>query len=1049
MKRKSLFVLFFAAILVISMVGLKVPALAAGEDTSPESVNLSLENDNPGQAYNAGGQANQVREVELDENATNPSAVTEAPSSVEETNEGGIHQVNHPTDADELNKTEETTGKQAGPQDENSAQKTPPSSTSDAIYLNGEKGDDNNSGASPKEAVKTFGKAKELASQNKNIKKIFVLGTVSAEGDLSLENIEAEIYRCPKFSGYLFQVDKNKTATLKQVKVNGNSEGVEDNEKSLIHVLGTLAIEDGTVLQNNHIATRENRRTIGGAVYVDGGILNMTTGLIYNNTATWGGGVYVANRGQFNFSGGTIKENQAISGDISDAPNYAASGGGICVHDTGILNMSGDASVEKNYSEETGGGVAIGNQQATFNGDNLFNMTGGVIDANKSGACGGGLFIQAGYQNHRNKVYISAGQISNNQMLGTGKMNIAFGGGGIYVNGFAPGYNFYNAELYLTNVIIKDNQSYGDGGAGRPAAPYEGGGGYASCPVSLTKVYVTDGGAIYANQASAGGKDLYILATKVKEYGPHGGDPEYEVSPRMLGGVSYDWRDDEGNPVPIDKLKGTLSGDENESLDLTAGQTKTEYAYSLGKVFIFGNTSTTRGGGIGSNGTVIIGKEGPTTDINVQKAWEDKGSSNRPQTVTIHLLANGQDTGETLDLSASNEWKGTFKGLPVTHDKKEIVYTVQEKPEINGYTSSITGDAKNGFTVTNSRTPDKPHNPGGGDGPKKVNVSGHKIWEDGDNQANQRPETITIRLFANGHEVQSVKVTATDNWKWSFSNLPKYDDGKLIEYTISEDPVPGYTTEIDGFNVKNFNTLEKLDISGRKTWDDENNQAGLRPESIVIRLLANGKEIKKAEVTAHNDWQWTFTDLAKYENGKEITYTISEDPVPGYTAKIDGFNVRNTCQPNKTSIKVTKIWKDDQNKYGTRPETVIVKLLADGQDAGQVLTLSEANGWTGIFEDLPVYKNERKVLYTVEELSVAGYQTSITGDQTQGFVITNTYKPEQRTRPGKPNQPNAPKSPSGGAPQTGDEGGVFPWVVLALSASIFLLMLRRKKVKAN
>lgn len=1037
MKRKSLFVLVFAAILVISMVGLKVPVLAAGEDTSPESVNLSLENDNPEQAYNAGGQANQVREVELNEKATNPSAVTEAPSSVEGTNEGEIHQGNHPTDADELTKTEETTGKQAGPQDENSAQKAPPSSTSDAIYLDGEKGDDNKSGASPEEAVKTFGKAKELASQDKNIKKIFVLGTVSAEGDLSLENIEAKIYRYPKFSGYLFQVDKDKTATLKQVQVNGNSDNVADNEKSLIHVLGTLAIEDGTVLENNHIASPEKYCTTGGAVYVNGGILNMTAGLIYNNTATWGGGVYVANRGTFNFSGGTIQGNKAESGKISGLPNNAASGGGICVHDTGTLNMSGDATVEKNYSEETGGGVAIGVQEATFTGDNLFYMTGGVIDANESGACGGGLFIQAGYSSHRNKVYISAGKISNNRMLGTGKMNMAFGGGGIYVNGFAPGYDFYNAELYLTNVIIKDNQS-----------DYHGGG-YASCPVSLTKVYVTDGGAIYANQASAGGKDLYILATKAKEYGAHGGDPAYEVSPRMLGGASYDWRDDEGNPVSIDKLKGTLSGDENESLNLAAGQTKTEYAYSLGKVFIFGNTSATRGGGIGSNGTVIIGQEGPTTDINVQKAWEDKGSSNRPQTVTIHLLANGQDTGETLDLSASNEWKGTFKGLPVTQDGKEIVYTVQEKPEINGYTSSITGDATNGFTVTNSRTPDKPHNPGGGDGPKKVNVSGHKIWEDGDNQANQRPETITIRLFANGHEVQSVKVTATDNWKWSFSNLPKYDDGKLIEYTISEDPVPGYTTEIDGFNVKNFNTLEKLDISGRKTWDDENNQAGLRPESIVIRLLANGKEIKKAEVTAHNDWQWTFTDLAKYENGKEITYTISEDPVPGYTAEIDGFNVRNTCQPNKTSIKVTKIWEDDQNKYGTRPETVIVKLLADGQDAGQVLTLSEANGWTGIFEDLPVYKNERKVLYTVEELSVAGYQTSITGDQTQGFVITNTYKPEQRTRPDKPNQPNAPKSPSGGAPQTGDEGGVFPWVLLALSASIFLLMLRRKKVKAN
>ncbi|MBO5735831.1 MAG: Cna B-type domain-containing protein, partial [Clostridia bacterium] len=156
-----------------------------------------------------------------------------------------------------------------------------------------------------------------------------------------------------------------------------------------------------------------------------------------------------------------------------------------------------------------------------------------------------------------------------------------------------------------------------------------------------------------------------------------------------------------------------------------------------------------------------------------------------------------------------------------------------------------------------------------------TSVSGEKTWNDANNQDGKRPASITINLLANGKEIKDVKVTAdkNGNWTYSFENLPKYENGKEITYTITEDEVEGYTTTIDGFNVTNTYTPETVKVSGNKTWNDNNNQDGVRPESITINLLANGKEIKDVKVTAdkNGNWTYSFENLPKYENGKEIT----------------------------------------------------------------------------------------------------------------------------------------------------------------------------------
>ncbi|MDQ8770033.1 Cna B-type domain-containing protein, partial [Streptococcus ruminantium] len=129
-------------------------------------------------------------------------------------------------------------------------------------------------------------------------------------------------------------------------------------------------------------------------------------------------------------------------------------------------------------------------------------------------------------------------------------------------------------------------------------------------------------------------------------------------------------------------------------------------------------------------------------------------------------------------------------------------------------------------------------------------------------------------------------------------------DGKEIKYTIKEDAIENYQSEVtgdmaSGFTVTNTN-IEKVSVPVTKTWNDNNDQDGKRPQSITVNLLADGKVIKSQQVTAENDWKYTFTDLPKYANGKEIVYTVTENAVEGYTTTYDKYNITNSYTPGQT-----------------------------------------------------------------------------------------------------------------------------------------------------
>ena len=334
-----------------------------------------------------------------------------------------------------------------------------------------------------------------------------------------------------------------------------------------------------------------------------------------------------------------------------------------------------------------------------------------------------------------------------------------------------------------------------------------------------------------------------------------------------------------------------------------------------------------------------------------------------------------------------------------------------------------------------------------------------KVWNDANNQDGKRPDKVEITLLADGIKTdEKLELTAANNWTGKFENLPKYDekDMHVIAYTIEETEVEDYNTPVitgdvaTGYTVTNTHTPETTEVSGSKTWDDADNQDGDRPESITIRLLANGKEAATKEVRADDNWSWTFTDLPKYENGVEIIYTITEDSVKDYTTTVDGYNVTNTHKPGKVSVPVTKAWNDGNNQDGIRPEAIKVHLYADGKDTGKELELTKENNWSGVFTDLDEKAAGKKIEYTIKEDKVDGYTSEITGDAKTGYIVTNTHtpstpdKPNTPDNPGTPDKPNTPGNPgttdttntsnSKTEPvKTGDSSDVMNWMFLCMA----------------
>ncbi len=449
---------------------------------------------------------------------------------------------------------------------------------------------------------------------------------------------------------------------------------------------GHVIFSQGAVYISGGYVTNGNGGGWGGGLCITGAnaTLEMTGGVVAGNKAASGGGIFANNSAALNLSGGVISGNATYGNDITDGYNVNAGGygggvytqsatvtisdsanitnnraearlannelynkgllggGGIASHG-GVLFMTG-GSVTANYSHEAGGGIYAG-----LPGQGVgFTMSSGFIAGNMSdNAEGGGLRISGGTtgdintgvinaENASNRVYITNNKTMTGSKEGRGG---DWGGGGVFVQ--------EGGTLNIVKTLITNNKAGGWGG------------GIGACPTGKTIVSHSKGAAIYDNKDnvdqygnkltsyhySAGGhgknedhdevnyvtpdfqksghKDFFLVRNK------NGADKTIAVVlGKMLGGRSAGWRGTcDGNPVTIDPnggaeakwMFGLEAQPTNDAIDKAQGAATT---------IISGNYSYTHGGGIMTNGDLIVGEVNdlrvyPSMKLHATKALVD------------------------------------------------------------------------------------------------------------------------------------------------------------------------------------------------------------------------------------------------------------------------------------------------------------------------------------------------------------------------------------------------------------------------------------------
>ncbi len=427
-----------------------------------------------------------------------------------------------------------------------------------------------------------------------------------------------------------------------------------------------------------------------------------------------------------------------------------------------------------------------------------------------------------------------------------------------------------------------------------------------------------------------------------------------------------------------------------------------------------------------------------TTKLTVTKTWADSNDQDgvrKDVGATVQLYKTVGETktaiGDPIEVGTADDWSKTWEGLPVYENKTVIVYSVEET------LSEDTEYAKSGDDVTKTAVKDD-------SGTiaitntyvtKVVEISVEKVWDDNEDQDGFRPDSVTVILKADGETVRQVELTAEGEWKATVDKLPMYKAGVEIKYEFDELKIAEYDTEIENtaelvqtgktyqFTVTNTHEPETTKITVTKLWDDANDQDGIRKNvGATVQLYKTVGETKTAvgepvEVGTEDDWSHVFgvdeegnTTLPVYEGGKKITYSVEETLPDGskYTKSGDDvtkeafkdesgtIEIKNSYTPELTTATVKKVWDDDNNNDGFRPEKLTVKLLADEKDTGKTVELTEENEWTATIEELDKYRDHgTEIKYTWEEVDLPkGYELTNTATEGTVTTLTNTHNNE-------------------------------------------------------
>lgn len=742
---------------------------------------------------------------------------------------------------------------------------------------------------------------------------------------------------------------------------------------------GAHVVMKGGVIRKNGIVvtgdTNGYHLTSSGVMLVGNARFDMSGGSIEGNSGYRGSAVLAysewegdSQRVKFTMTGGQISGNR--SSKLEAGPLDPS--GAVHIEGNAEFTMKG-GEIENNVASGNGkgGGVCVVDPgcQGGETGNTAFTMQGGSISGNSASA-GGGVYA------YSNGVTLSAGKIEGNTARSMG--------GGVYSEGNeAHGYS----TLRIENALVVDNHADKQGG------------GMWFCPTGDAKVYVQDGGLIAKNTADEAGDDFVFTGAKDAKY-------KLTLANRAPGGGKVSWYRDGGLFKPYGTIAATNpkiprfspDGDNGDPLSFTDAtpnvalkSVMSEDVYNLGggqaSLTISGNTAPL-GGGIGANGGVVIGKS-ENISIPIKKVWENPRIPH-PNKVKINLK-NGDTVIDSITLSESNGWKGSFEGLPkYSESGSEVRYTVAEDP-VEGYSSEVSGDAKDGFTVTNTST-------------AKVSVPVEKKW------VGPAAKKATVRLLADEKDAgKKIDLDESNGWKHTFEGLAKYSkSGSEVSYTVAEVPVEGYSSKVSGDAERGFTVTNTV-----KTGELDVSKTVVAREGLAVDADKIFKFVVEATDAMGRKVSGTYGD-ATFEDGEatlklkdgqtaRITglpagtaYTVTERAAAGYKAAVNGVEgskAEGSIAADQVSSAAFTNTFDPAPATASVPE--LTKVLAGGRKPGLqegefVFELSLTDGAGNVLEGYPIEaKNDKDGKVSFGELSFTNlgtYHATVT-EKASGDVL--------------------------------------------------------------
>ncbi len=392
-----------------------------------------------------------------------------------------------------------------------------------------------------------------------------------------------------------------------------------------------------------------------------------------------------------------------------------------------------------------------------------------------------------------------------------------------------------------------------------------------------------------------------------------------------------------------------------------------------------------------------------TIGVSGKKAWDDANDKLGIRPLSASMTINLLRDGTVVDSKAPDtSWNVFFSNLPEYNPAtaNKYVYTIDEAAVPTGYTKVSAGNEANNYTITNIPTAFN----------QTFNLNGKKTWDDANNVKGSRPATLTINLYRDG--LLQTTTTTNASWNFAFNDLLVYNKltGNKYVYTVDEATVPtGYTkvstgNESNSYTISNILTIfeSKIDISGRKVWDDANNASNTRPNSLTIKLFRDGTDSGLTQAT-DGAWGFTFSQVYEYNRttGDKYVYTVDEATVPTDYTKVsvgnaaNNYNITNRLSAfgDRVTINGRVAWDDANNAKNTRPASVQVVVYQDGVAMpGGPITTNGAGNWEFTFPNLPRINTVTGLpyVYTVDETAVpSGYEKVSAGNAGNNYTISN------------------------------------------------------------